>query len=111
MVLRVVCSIDWPTRWVTESSRSDDRAGHFGLPPGQSLSHRVNAAGGFALGAQHFAQALLKLVGSDCLRHRQLRAAAAGARDHDGYGQQEDEGEYAKPDQRLAGVDRQGRRS
>ena len=22
MVLRVVCSIDWPTRWVTESSRS-----------------------------------------------------------------------------------------
>ena len=77
-----------------------DRARHLGLPAGQRLRHGVDAAGGFALRAQHLAQALFQLVGADRLRHRQLGAAAAGARDHDGDGQQQQQRERAKADQR-----------
>ena len=84
-----------------------DRARHLGLAAGQRLRHGVDAAGGLALRAQHFAQALFQLVGADRLRHRQLRAAAAGSGDHDGDDQQQQQRQRAKADQRLADADRQ----
>jgi len=61
-----------------------DRPRHFGLAARQGLPHRVDAAGGLALRAQHFAQAFFEFVGANGLRHRQFRTASAGARDHDG---------------------------
>ena len=79
MVLRVVCSIDWPTRWVDRIEPFADRAGHLGLPARQRLPHRIDAPGGLALRAQHLAEALFQLVGADGLRHGQRRAAPAAS--------------------------------
>ena len=84
MVLRVVASIDWPTRWVTESSRSLTARAISAWRPASACAHRIDPAGGLALRPQHLAEALLQLVGADRLRHRQFRAAAAGAGDDDG---------------------------
>jgi hypothetical protein len=78
-----------------------DGARHLGLTAGQRLGHRVDPAGGFALRAQHFAQALFQFVGPDRLRHRQFRAAPARSRNHDGDRQQQDKGERAEADQRV----------
>ena len=107
MVWRVVASIDWPTRWVTEIQPLVDRPRHLGLTAHQRLGHRVDPSGGFALRPQHLAQAFLQLVGADRLRHRQFRAAAAGAGDHNGDRQQQNQSEHAEADQRLANVNRQ----
>ncbi len=60
-----------------------DRPRHLGLAPRQGLPHRIDAAGGLALRAQHFAQAFFKFVGANGLRDSQFRAAPAGSRDHD----------------------------
>ena len=107
MVLRVVCSIDWPTRWVTESSRSLTARAISAWRPASACAHRIDPAGGLALRAQHFAQAFFQFVGADGLRHRQFRAAPAGPRDHDGDHQQQDKRQRAEADQRVAGADRQ----
>src|ERR1700710_558182 len=64
MVLRVVCSIDCPTRWVTESQPLVAGAGHVSLTAGQRLAHFVDPAGGLRLGAQHFADTLFQFVGA-----------------------------------------------
>ena len=84
-----------------------DRARHLGLAAGQRLAHRVDAAGGLALRAQHFAQAFLEFVGAHGLRHREFRAAPAGPRDHDGDDQQQQQARAHDADQRDAGADRQ----
>ncbi len=110
MVLRVVASIDWPTRWVTESSRSLTARVISAWRPTSACAHRVDAAGGLGLRAQHLAEALFQFVGANRLRHRQFRAAAAGPRDHDGDGQQQHQRERAEADQRRADVNRRGRR-
>ena len=107
MVWRVVASIDWPTRWVTESSRSLTARVISDWRPTSAWRHGVDPAGGFALRPQHFAQALLQFVGADRLRHRQFRAAAAGAGDDDGDHQQQHQREGAEADQQFADVDRQ----
>ena len=98
-MLRVVCSIDWPTRWVTESSRSFDGARHVGLAPGQRLSHCIDAAGGFALGAEHFAQPLFQFVGA-------FGAAAPGSRDDDGDNKQQQQCKRREPGQCRVDPDR-----
>src|SRR5450631_2538126 len=49
----------------------------------------IDAAGGLALRAEHFAQALFEFVGANGLRHRKFRAAPAGPRDDDGNDQQQ----------------------
>jgi hypothetical protein len=85
-----------------------DGAGHFGLPSGESLPHGVDAPGSLALGAQHFAQALLEFVGADRLGHRQRGPAAAGSRNDDRDDKEQDERKHAKADQRCAGADRRG---
>ena len=84
-----------------------DRTRHLGLAAHQRLRHRVDPPGGLALRPQHLAQALLQLIGANCLRHRLFRAAAAGAGDDDGDHQQQRQSQRAEADQRLANVDRQ----
>ena len=84
-----------------------DGARHLGLAAGERLPHRIDAAGGLALRAEHFAQAFFQLVGADGLRHREFRAAPPGPRDHDRDDQQQDKRQRAKADQRVAGADRQ----
>ena len=84
-----------------------DRARHLGLAAGQRLTHGIDAAGGFALGAQHFAQAFFQFVGADRLRHRDFRAAAARSGDDDGNRQQQHQRERTNPDQGLTCVNRQ----
>ena len=84
-----------------------DRARHLGLAAGQRLAHRIDAAGGLALGAQHFGKALFELVGALGLRHRQFRAAPARAGDHDRDDQEQDKRQRAESDQRGTGANRQ----
>ena len=79
-----------------------DRARHVGLAPGQRLSHRIDAAGGFALGAEHFAQSLFQFVGANGLHHREFCAAAPGPRDRHGNDQQQQQRERRESDQRRA---------
>ena len=76
-----------------------DGARHVGLAPGQRLSHRIDAASGFALGAEHFTQPLFQFVGANGLHHRQFRAAAPGSRDHDGNDQKQQQREHREPGQ------------
>ena len=54
-----------------------DGAGHLRLPARQCLPHRIDAAGGLALRAEHFAQPLFKLFSAGRLGRRKLRAAPA----------------------------------
>ena len=103
----MVASIDWPTRWVTESSRSFTARAISAWRPASAWAHRIDAAGGFALCTQHFRKPFFKLVGADRLCHRQFRAATAGAGDDDGNGEQQDERERTDADQRVAGTNRQ----
>ncbi len=83
-----------------------DRARHLGLTAGQGLSHGVDAHRRLALRAQHFAQALLELVGAHRLRHRQLGTAASRSGDHDGDDKQQGKREHAEADQRVVDADR-----
>ncbi len=83
-----------------------DGARHLGLAAGQRLPHRIDAAGGFALGPQHLAQALFQLIGAKGLRHRQFGVAPGRSRDHDRDDQEQQQSQRAETDQRLAGVDR-----
>ena len=84
MVLRVVCSIDWPTRWVTESSRSLTARAISAWRPASAWPMASTRPVASFCARSISLQALFELVGADGLRHRQFGAAAAGARDHDG---------------------------
>ena len=84
-----------------------DGSRHLGLPAGQRLAHRIDAAGGLALRPQHFAQALLELIGAHLLRQGQFRATPAGPGERDGNDHEQQQGRRADPDQRRASTHRQ----
>ena len=107
MVWRVVASIDWPTRWVTESSRSLTARVISDWRPTSACAMASTRPVEFALRPQHLAQALFQFVSANRLRHRQFRAPAARAGDDDGDRQQQHQRQRAEPGQRLANVNRQ----
>jgi len=76
MVWRLVCSIDWPTRWVTVSSTLVTARAIFGLASARACpiaSTRPVAS----LWRAAFRRALFQFVGAHRLRHRQVQLAAA----------------------------------
>ena len=111
MVLRVVCSIDWPTRWVTESSRSLTARAISAWRPASAwpmASTRPVAS----LWARSIS---LRRSSSSSARMACAIASSAPRRPEraidDGDGQQQQQRQRAEADQRRAGADRPGRRS
>ena len=84
-----------------------DRPRHLGLAASQCLPHRIDAAGGLALRAQHIAQAFFQFIGAKGLRHRQFGAAPTGSCEHDGNDGEQHEHQRTDADQRKTGADRQ----
>ena len=107
MVLRVVCSIDWPTRWVTESSRSLTARAISAWRPASAWpiasTRPVASLWARSISLRRSSSSSARIG----LRHRQFRAAPAGAGDHDGDDQEQHKRQRAEADQRGAGTNRQ----
>ena len=106
IVLRVVCSIDWPTRWVTESSRSLTARAISACRPASACAIASTRPVDSLWARSMSLQPLLQLVGAHGLRHREFRATPARFGDDDHQHQQQDERERADGDQAVGDANR-----